>query len=399
MKVILATLASVVSAHYGNPYLGPCASDEQSISITGITGEFCSPACSTAGACPTDVPTGTTAKPTCDLNSPQGAKYCSLVCGGAGAAGCPTGGSCKAIQGTGICTYDQAGPTPPGPTPPGPTPPTPTPPSPGPSPTPPTPPGGPSWYILPYRESIIIGVGTRDAEVAYFAAGSNGGGAGVLATKDGGKSFTTVPINSTTPSMLLLSAAAASDKDAIVTGIFAEHYTTDGEMFHTSLGPGIIAGPSQCSKPFRDTEGKFLPKYGIAGTFGADNGVATSTDAGLSFADAKTIPISPDVSPARYASFPTEKTWYVSLGSFPESPSMPTSRAPALAGLYEDSIMHRLSNVRCPPAPICASPRALAPRPRPAPSPRADGRAPLPSRALSRSLCPPPAPLPPAADG
>lgn len=157
--------------------------------------QFCSPACSAAGACPTDVPTGTTAKPTCDLNSPQGGKYCSLVCAGAGAAGCPTGASCKAIQGTGICTYDAApGPTPPGPTPPGPTPPGPTPPAP--SPTPPTPPGGSQWYILPYRESIIIGVGTPSADVAYFASGSNGAGAGVLKTEDGGKSFVTIPINS-----------------------------------------------------------------------------------------------------------------------------------------------------------------------------------------------------------
>ena len=232
--------------HYENPYLGPCASDEQSISITGITGkslntqsrlslslispyhpllppqppsrclagEFCSPACSAAGACPTDVPTGTTAKPTCDLNSPQGAKYCSLVCAGAGAAGCPTGASCKAIQGTGICTYDATppGPTPPGPTPPGPTPPGPTPTPP--TPTPPTPPGGAKWYMLPYRETIIIGVGVVSANTAYFAAGDNGIGAQVLKTTDGGSSFTPVPFNDSSPipPLMILSAAAASEK-------------------------------------------------------------------------------------------------------------------------------------------------------------------------------------------
>ena len=96
---------------------------------------------------------------------------------------------CQAGQNSWAIYTNGAGPTPPGPTPPGPTPP-------APSPTPPTPPGGSQWYILPYRESLIIGVGTPSADVAYFASGSNGAGAGVLKTEDGGKSFVTIPINS-----------------------------------------------------------------------------------------------------------------------------------------------------------------------------------------------------------
>ena len=140
------------------------------------------------------------------------------MCAGAGASGCPTGASCKAIQGTGICTYDATppGPTPPGPTPPGPTPPGPTPPGPTPTPptpTPPTPPGGAKWYMLPYRETIIIGVGVVSANTAYFAAGDNGIGAQVLKTTDGGSSFTPVPFNDSSPipPLMILSAAAASE--------------------------------------------------------------------------------------------------------------------------------------------------------------------------------------------
>ena len=36
---MFALLSLCALGHYENPYLGPCASDEQSISITGITGK------------------------------------------------------------------------------------------------------------------------------------------------------------------------------------------------------------------------------------------------------------------------------------------------------------------------------------------------------------------------
>merc|ERR1711924_515936 len=98
----------------------------------GLSGSFCSPDCASA-ACPTDVPSGVTAKPQCALQSTTGDKKCALICSPstdeaslrAGDAMCGKA-TCQPIQGTGICTYG-AGP-PPGPSPPSPTP-TPTPPS------------------------------------------------------------------------------------------------------------------------------------------------------------------------------------------------------------------------------------------------------------------------------
>ena len=74
-----------------------------------------------------------------------------------------------------------------------------------------------------------------------------------------------------TPSMLLLSAASASPNSAVVTGIFAEHFTTTGQVFTNSLGPGLLAGPSQCSKKINGNH-PVIEQYGIAGTFGKDNG-------------------------------------------------------------------------------------------------------------------------------
>jgi hypothetical protein len=100
--------------HYGDPNAGPCLSDEEAITITGLTGKFCSPGCTKTAPCPTDVPDGATAAPQCVLET-QGSQtptQCALICqpsknlaDGSNAA-CPTKATCKAIQTTGLCTYD-----------------------------------------------------------------------------------------------------------------------------------------------------------------------------------------------------------------------------------------------------------------------------------------------------
>ena len=91
--------------HYGDPKpAGSCQSDELAIQVTGVAGDFCSPSC-TSAACPTDVPTGVTANPLCALQTSTGDKYCALICKPAGSNQCGTG-TCKAIQGTGVCTYN-----------------------------------------------------------------------------------------------------------------------------------------------------------------------------------------------------------------------------------------------------------------------------------------------------
>jgi len=108
-------------AHYGAP---PCRSDEKAVQVQGVSGDFCSPSC-TSGSCPTDVPSGVTAKPECILQDTAGDKYCALQCtpsalsfnGENGECG---DGSCQEVQaGIGICTYGSSpSPTPsPGPSP------------------------------------------------------------------------------------------------------------------------------------------------------------------------------------------------------------------------------------------------------------------------------------------
>lgn len=95
--------------HYGDPNTGPCLPDEIAVSITGLAGKVCSPDCSGQQPCPTDVPPGTgAATPECVLeaNGSQTPTNCVLICPPLKKGICPPHATCKAIQGTGLCTYN-----------------------------------------------------------------------------------------------------------------------------------------------------------------------------------------------------------------------------------------------------------------------------------------------------
>merc|ERR1712232_153896 len=94
------------ATHYEDPK-GGCRSDEVDITIQGVQGAACVPKCTLGIFCPSDVPAGVTATPTCALqDSSSGDKYCALICSPGNDAQCGTNASCKSIQSTGICTYD-----------------------------------------------------------------------------------------------------------------------------------------------------------------------------------------------------------------------------------------------------------------------------------------------------
>lgn len=92
--------------HYGNPETG-CQEDETAFAINGVPGKICAPQCTDFQPCPTDVPKGCTATPTCALKSPNGATYCALVCqpGSLGDDQCGADAECQPISNVGICTY------------------------------------------------------------------------------------------------------------------------------------------------------------------------------------------------------------------------------------------------------------------------------------------------------
>jgi C1A family cysteine protease len=104
-------VAGAVSAnptHYGDPKPDGCLSDELAVQVEGLSGDFCSPYCSSSKPCPTDLPAGTTAQAECVLETSGSSTptNCALICNPATNDGCPTNATCKPIAGIGVCTYD-----------------------------------------------------------------------------------------------------------------------------------------------------------------------------------------------------------------------------------------------------------------------------------------------------
>jgi len=85
----------------------PCQSSEQAVQVQGLSGNFCSPKC-TSGSCPA-APTGSAAEAQCILimSGSSTPTNCALVCDPSTNGACPSGATCQPIQGTGICTYAQ----------------------------------------------------------------------------------------------------------------------------------------------------------------------------------------------------------------------------------------------------------------------------------------------------
>ena len=331
------------SSHYADPCAAAgCKLGEHPVSVTGVPGSFCSPKCVGTGAanCPTDVPAGVSATPSCALTAPSGTKSCALVCSPSAAiaiadqhaadAMCGAGASCKPIQGQGLCTYDDCGPSPEPTPPPAPTPPM----APTPPPTPPAP-GAASWYRLPFQREIIFGIGAASADVAFVPFTGADGASGVLKSVDGGASFRACN-TSAFKSVILLAAAAQSATSAVVTGVLGEHFTADGERFVDSIAAAIPA-TAQSVKALRGGGGGSL-KYGMAGQFGLHtNGVAVSESGGLRWAHlydvGNSTGLDPQTYPARYADFPSSNVWYVTMGIFPTAtPQEAAAPAAEVAG-------------------------------------------------------------------
>jgi photosystem II stability/assembly factor-like uncharacterized protein len=283
-------------AHYGDPNKHGCMSDEQAVQITGIAGNLCVPPCDGSGACPTDVPSGVTAKPDCALSSSAGGKYCALVCTPSGNddqcgadASCKLAGLTQMAAGEGLCTYDDM----------------------------PLPPSSAHWAPVnsptfdALGEAIAVGF-DKTGQVGWVGAGSNGVGAQVMKSVDAGVTWNAVYPAGGKPGANLYLASVVKDKqDAVVSGAFAQVYTTDGTNFNAStnarLSPGQDAGVTPGGKyalvamdGLQNTNGVLLSDDGKTWSFSADIGL-NATQYG-----------------ARYGSFPSDTTWYVTAGTWPE---------------------------------------------------------------------------------
>jgi len=292
VSALILGILGIVSAHYEDPYKHRCAKDEQAIQVQGVIGEFCSPECFSNNSCPTDVPSGVTATPDCAISSSTGSKYCALICTpnatDSGDSQCGTDASCKAISGTGLCTYDDG----------------------------PPPPSSEHWEVVrsgSFEEmTVAVSLTFFNDMVGWVGGGDNEVGALIKKTVDGGVTWKeTYPGDGEPKFDIFLSAAAKSLNNVIVGGALFQVYSTDGTFFNASIDDFVT--PSQ--------DAEIIPggEFVLIGENGKCNGVATSMLGKIW--KCMDIGVNSTLFPVRYGSFPTKNTWYVTSGEWPDEAS------------------------------------------------------------------------------
>lgn len=273
--------------HYGDP-AGGCQSDEQAVQVTGVTGDFCSPACTgiLKSTCPSDVPDGTTATPQCALqDSASGAKYCALICSPstefkmlrAGDAQCGTG-TCQPISGVGLCTYSSS--TGEG--------------------------AAPKWSIKQKQFSAVtIGVAFTDDTTGYSSFTDGSSGVKIVKTVDGGTTW--APLPNATAILPMGFAAKLGSNSAAMTGLGSSKYTVDGEAFKNSIGAPI--------------QSQDITQHGSEYAIAGPDGPCLSTTGGALYSCKNKINLK-QPGTGRYISAPSKDVIYMTAGTWPNmSPS------------------------------------------------------------------------------
>lgn len=277
---ILLLLTLAAATHYEDPKNG-CSSDEQAIRVQGVSGDFCSPPCK-GTTCPTDPPSPSDAKPTCALSGPSG-KYCALICSPGDNSACPTGASCQAIQGTGICTYPGSGPGP----------------APGPSPG-----QADKWTVLNSQFSAVtIGIGFRNDKVGWTTRTTGSDLPTVVMTTDSGASWKPVAAAPASPMPMSVAAKTGTGLSGTVgvTGLASTEYSLDGEHFNHSIALVLV------SQDIKYQNGRM--------TLTTQNGPCVSTTNGILYTCHK-VPYKYGQT-GRYSSSPSANIIYHTAGTWP----------------------------------------------------------------------------------
>jgi len=176
-----------------------------------------------------------------------------------------------------------------------------------------------SWSVLNDNfATIAVAISCKDANTCIAPVGVNGEGSFIWLSTDGGQTWDT----ENEPFELMFLGAAMSKKDgsAVVADeltILYNNASATAGSYQFSHGYGDYLASSQNVEVFNGNW------YGAAGEDEANNGngVSISTDGGK---DWKWYNISILNTFARYGAYPSQTTWYISAGEWPENVNAPT---------------------------------------------------------------------------
>ena len=176
-----------------------------------------------------------------------------------------------------------------------------------------------SWApISSDTETILFCVSCAAEDNCFTVAGNNQVGALVQRSTDGGKVWRKMV---SPPTMGLLTIAmerSSTESKGVASGFSigqsADLYTTDGEVFNMSTTRSPYVTAAQDSSTVTGLQDGFA----IVGQFGGASGVKLSKDGGVTYSEFK-YPVIRDI--ARYGSFPSPTTWFITGGEFPSDPA------------------------------------------------------------------------------
>jgi len=161
---------------------------------------------------------------------------------------------------------------------------------------------------------VMLGMSCTSSS-ACFIAGGTSSGFGIYKVTDTTFKSGVQMLNVTGNSPLKLMLAVAMEDEThgvgggLGLGVGGTYYSVDGEDFQ---GSALQVGVLQTQAMYSLGGGKFA----YVGTYNANQGVAVSTNGGVSF-KGLWLPKNFSAAPVRYGAFPTDEVMYVTGGSWP----------------------------------------------------------------------------------
>jgi photosystem II stability/assembly factor-like uncharacterized protein len=177
----------------------------------------------------------------------------------------------------------------------------------------------PRWQVARSRlATILFGISFVDENTGFVQGAQDGEGPIVLRSTDGGNRYDRLAHSGGT--FMFMSGAAHSATSAAAAGLgiltSGVQYTTTGNQFvdaNVPMGFPPI-GTSQSGAVVKGRAGQRDGAFGFVGSFSETRGIAFTANGGSTWS-LSTIPDAP--AQARYGSYPTLQTWYVSGGRWP----------------------------------------------------------------------------------
>lgn len=182
------------------------------------------------------------------------------------------------------------------------------------------------WQTLaPNVMTVALGVSAMDEDTVFVTGGDNGGGATILKSTDGGSSWNPLPHDR---QMMYMSIDVSKESSVGVAGVLGFYKqvavgscTQDGNTFDAL--PYVPLFSAVQSVGARGKSDLYLVGFWMSSVRDEPkDGIISSHDGG------KTLNYNPWTggTQARYGSFPTNSTWFISGGSWPADEDEPIQR-------------------------------------------------------------------------